>query len=68
MAAGTLLGFDQHHLIDFFDWQKRARLASVTRLTATTAPTAGAFGSLSLRGIARGRTGGIAGVLLELLL
>ena len=52
MAAGTLLGFDQHHLIDFFDWQKRARLASVTRLTATTALTARAFGMLRLRPIA----------------
>src|SRR5690349_12729530 len=55
-AAGTLLGFDRHHLIDFFYWEKRARLASVPRLTPSPAPTAGAFGASSLRWIARRRT------------
>jgi hypothetical protein len=51
-AAGTLLGFDRHHLIDFFYREKRARLASVPRLTTTTAMTAGTFGALSLQGVA----------------
>jgi hypothetical protein len=51
--------------MDFFHWDQGTPLASVTRLTATTAPTAGAFGALSLRGIAQGRTRGVAGGLIE---
>ena len=52
VAAGALIGFDRHHLIDVFHWEQRARLTPVTRLSATTALTAGAFGALSLRWIA----------------
>jgi hypothetical protein len=54
MAAGALLGFDRHHLTDFFHRDEGTRLASVARLPATMAPTARAFGTLRLRWIADG--------------
>ena len=68
VAAVTLLGCEDDHLIHFFHRHQGARMARVTRLPPTTALTPRATWALRLRRIARRRTGGIAGGVVELLL
>jgi hypothetical protein len=56
VAAGTLLGFDRHHLIDFFDWDEGTTMTAVTRLATPTALTRSTLGTRRPGGITRGRT------------